>query len=52
MTASARCRFGTAVRYLLLALVIGLSGCQLIFEDPCGLGTRLEGDPTSRPECE
>ena len=45
-------RFGAVARGLLLALVIGMSGCQLIFEDPCGLGTRLEDEPTPPAECE
>ena len=44
--------FGAAARSLLLAMVIGLSGCQLIFEDPCGLGTGLEGEPTPPAECD
>ena len=45
-------RYRAAARSLLLALVIGMSGCQLNFEDPCGLGTRLEGEPTPPAECE
>jgi hypothetical protein len=36
---------------LLVALLGVLSGCQLIFDDPCGIGTRLEGEPTPPPEC-
>ena len=52
MMASVRNCRGAAARSLLLALVIGLSGCQLIFEDPCGIGTRLEGDPTPPAGCE
>ena len=45
-------RCGAAARLVVLALIFGLSGCQLIFEDPCGLGTRLEGEPTPPAECE
>ena len=50
--ASAANRGRATARSLLLVLVIGMSGCQLIFEDPCGVGTRLEGEPTPPAECE
>ena len=50
--ADAFSRYRAAARSLLLALMVAMSGCQLIFEDPCGLGTRLEDEPTPPAECE
>jgi hypothetical protein len=28
-----------------------LLGCQVIFDDPCGIGTAVGDDPSPRAEC-
>lgn len=35
----------------LLAAAVAVSGCDAVFADPCGIGTRLEGEPTPDPAC-